>query len=313
MLQNRFGRCCVVALLAADLLLIGSAAPAADIAPILDVPMLQSNKGHPLIEIEFPGAGTVDCVVDTGAMAGVAPKAVLAAVGDHGEMLPSVSAIGANGSISVERIRVSDLHIGAMALPPMTFVQRDLDGLTGPSGQTACVIGQPLLTPYAAEFDGVDQRFRLWSKDDAPTWVAQHRALSTDIQHPMAAFPLHQTPWGDGSILWVLDTGAPFTSINPAARSALGLDQAPAVRQVTRRGLDGSPKEQPVIGIPPARLYAGLREQTEVEVADLPVLMALGIAQDQPGGLIGADIIAGQRLLIDYQGKSVWVAQTGNR
>lgn len=313
MLENRIGRRFALPLLATGLLLMTSAAPAADISPMLDVPMLQSNKGHPLIEIEFPGAGTIDCVVDTGAMAGVAPKAVLAAVGDHGEMLPSVSATGANGSISVERIRVSGMHIGAMELPPMTFVQRDLDGLTGPGGQTACVIGQPLLTPYAPEFDGVEQRFRLWSTDAVPTWVARHQALSTDIQHPLASFPVHQTVWGGGSIRWVLDTGAPFTSINPAARTALGLDQAPALRQVTRRGLDGSPKEQPVIAIPPVRLYAGLREQTEVEVGVLPVLMALGIAQDQPGGLIGADIIAGQRLLIDYQAKQVWVAQSGNR
>ena len=310
MLRKHFGGLAIISLTGAVFLLMNVAVASDRVMPALDVPMLQSNKGHPLIEVNFPGAGMVDCVVDTGAMAGVAPKAVLAALGEFGEAMPEVSATGANGSVSVERVRVSGLRVADLELPAMTFVQRDLDGLTGPRGETACVIGQPLLTPYAVEFDGVEQRFRLWPKDSVADWSARHRAQSTDFLQPLAAFPVHQTSWSEGSIRWVLDTGAPLTSINAAARSAMGLGQEAPLRLVTRRGLDGLSKEQPVISIPPTLIYAGLRKQTEVEVGDLTVLMVLGVGPDQAGGLVGADIIAGQRLLIDYQGKQIWVGQS---
>lgn len=276
--------------------------------PVLDVPMLKSNKGHPVVEVRFPGDQRVECVVDTGASAGVASEAVLVRAAADAEALPVLSVEGANGSVEVKRFRVSGLRIAELALPPMIFVQRDLVGLTGPSGKTACVIGQSLLTPYAPEFDGVEQRFRLWASDDVSDWTVRNTAQPTSFESPVAAFPVHVSAWGQDSIRWVLDTGAPMTSINYAARSAMGLDSAQPVRTVERRGLDGQPVQQPVIVIPPTEIYAGLRRQTEVEVGDLPVLAALGIGGAQAGGLIGADIISGQRLLVDYRTNRVWVA-----
>lgn len=278
--------------------------------PVLDVPMLKSNKGHPVIEVQFPGDQRVECVVDTGASAGVASEAVLVKAGAGAEALSVLSVEGANGNVEVKRYRVSGLRIETLALPPMIFVQRDLIGLTGPSGQGGCVIGQSLLTPYAPEFDGVQQHFRLWSSDDVPDWTVRNAAQPTSFESPVAAFPVHVSAWGSDSIRWVLDTGAPMTSINHAARSAMGLDSVMPLRTVERRGLDGQPVQQPVIAIPSTEIYAGLRRQTEVEVGDLPVLAALGISSAQAGGLIGADIISGQRLLVDYRTKQVWVAVT---
>ncbi|MCB1610801.1 MAG: hypothetical protein KDI60_03410, partial [Xanthomonadales bacterium] len=76
MLRKHFGGLAIISLTGAVFLLMNVAVASDRVMPALDVPMLQSNKGHPLIEVNFPGAGMVDCVVDTGAMAGVAPKAV---------------------------------------------------------------------------------------------------------------------------------------------------------------------------------------------------------------------------------------------
>jgi predicted aspartyl protease len=300
-------------LLAVALVLTPVALLAAVGQPLLDVPLLRSNKGHAMVEIEFGPALKVECVVDTGAMSGVAPASVIDALGARAEALPSVNASGANGSITVERFRVSGLRLARLDLPPMIFVKRDLDGLSGPSGNAACVIGQPLLTPYAVELDGMQQRFRLWDAAGAVQWAVDQHAQSSAFSTPLAAFPVHDGLWGDGQIRWVLDTGAAATAINRAALAAAGLADAPALRVVERRGLDGHRVEQPVVAIVPTQLYAGLRPQTEVEVGDLPVLAALGIGADQPGGLIGADIIAGQRLLIDYQTHSLLVAAAAER
>lgn len=279
--------------------------------PVVSVPLAASNRGHPMIELHARDGSAIWCVVDTGAMAGVASERLIQSLGADASRLDSVQTMGVKGPVQVERFELTALTLGTLALPPMRFVQQELKGLSGPDGQEACVIGQALLTPYAVEFDGIGQRLQLWPPEAAKDWPEQHAAERTDFSSPLAAFPVHRTDLDKGQIHWVLDTGAPVTTLNPEAAAALGVDvkTAPVLRTSERRGLDGAPRQVPSYAIPPTTIYAGLRPQREVEVTELPVLPTLtGAAEGQPGGLIGADILRGQRLLIDYAGKAIWVA-----
>lgn len=279
--------------------------------PVVSVPIESSNRGHPMVELHARDGSAIWCVVDTGAMAGVASEQLIQSLGADATRLDSVQTMGVKGPVQVERFELAGLTLGTLALPPMRFVQQELKGLSGPDGKDACVIGQALLTPYAVEFNGIEQRLLLWPPEVAKDWPQEHAAGRTGFTSPLAAFPVHRTAIAESQIHWVLDTGAPMTTLNPQAAAALGVDlkTAPVLRTSERRGLDGEPRQVPSYAIPPTTIYAGLRAQTEVEVTDLPVLNALGATQGQPGGLVGADILRGQRLLIDYAGKAIWVAK----
>ena len=102
----------------------------------------------------------------------------------------------------------------------------------------------------------------------------------------------------------VLDTGARGTIINWAAAKAIGLtpDTPGLVKGTDVRG--ATTHATPSVKAKLARLSIDTAEMRDrdIRIADLPVFKVLGFEAEQPAVILGIDMFADRRFVIDHPG-----------
>lgn len=271
---------------AAGLLLV--LAPVA--AAALEVPLGRAPGGQPQIEVRTARGQPVTCLFDTGATRSVLAPTLPDPARDR--RLADIAATGAGGTGWFTSWQMRHWRLGERTLPDFPALITDL------GTSTPCVLGPDVLGANRIELDLVDYRLRV---------LAAPATASSGLRYDsVQGFLRLRLPFpGGGEGLWILDTGAGTTVINRQAAERLGLDPQRPANWVERRGLDGRTRRHRVHAIRALELLPGGAALDRVEVAELPVLATLGIFADNPGGLLGSDVLQGRRVLIDLERKQL--------
>ena len=245
-----------------------------------------------LASLAVQGGGKGDVIVDLGASRtlitrallppGIEPSALVAVEhGPEGERARRGSLGALGGEVAdIRAARLPRLTIGGLTFEDVRVNVVDSLPLIG-GVQVAGIIGTDLLG--AGPITRIDP-----SASGAQLSLVNEAAPEPDLEAPFSrvgGLVLFSARVGDRSIPLILDTGARSTLLSESVALALGLERLP--QRDTFRGLDRTPIETWSAVIPTMSLGSGRLDSLSVNVAPLPVLEAMGIAD---GGLLGQNL-----------------------
>lgn len=255
-------------------------------AAALETTLFLAPGGQPAVAALTGEGRPVRCLIDTGAMQAVLAPELLA---DRGaRRLGEVHATGAGGSLRLASWQIDGWRLGGQALPRFAALASNL------GKDTPCVLGLAALPGPRIELDFRGGRLRATPDvGELPRHLPYEQILG--FLRLSLPFP------GQTHAVLILDTGAGTSVLNREAGRRLGLDPARPANWALRRGLDGRTRRHRVHTLDGLRLLPDGATLTRVEIAELPVLDALGVRAEAPGGLLGADALQGRRVVIDRQ------------
>lgn len=137
------------------------AAVAADVRPLVDVPMPYARGAVLVDRVKINGRGDYTFLLDTGSTSCTVTPAVAEELGLRKLGWSTVAAIGATKRLRVAR--VDTISLGAVSVKnPLTLIAED-NGLSRHVGRKVHgVLGTPFLWKWPVEFDFPKQRFRIY-------------------------------------------------------------------------------------------------------------------------------------------------------
>lgn len=257
-------------------------------------------SGHPVVQVSIDGSAPKRFVIDTAAsITTIMPKLRAEMPGLVAK--PSDDPLdGAAGRTSVETTIVNQVQVAGhsfrspelMLLPP-----GPTDGL-GTDG----ILGADIIADFVVELDMPGRSWRMTSKVDAgmleglpasvPFVLDTYRAPRLTIRINGVEMPA------------VLDTGARGTILNwTAARAvglspdSLGLTRASDIKGATNHATASVEARMDSLMIGDAKV-----EAPKVRIADLPVFKVLGFQPNEAAVILGIDMFADRRFVIDHPG-----------
>ena len=277
-------------------------------APLAAAPMEVLPSGHPIAEVSLDGSKPLRFIIDTAASStSVLPK-LRAAMPGSMKAGGSQSLSGAAGQTQIETLTLGRMTVDgrsfdglkAFALPPSSVDDLGVDG----------VLGADVIARYTIE---LDMPRRTWRMTEAPTPAMMKGMLPPvpialdEALTPRLAVHVDGTP-----IPAILDTGAKGSIMNWAAARLLGLTpgssglvKASAVKGVT---VHGTPSV--IATFRELRIGAARKPKVSLRIADLPVFGSLGFADGKPAMIVGIDMLADRRFVIDHPGKRLFLSKT---
>lgn len=274
--------------------------------PLAAAPMEVLPSGHPIAQVSLDGSTPLRFIIDTAASNTAVLPRLRAAMPGAMKAAGSQSLDGAAGRTQIETLTLDRLAVDgrrfdgltAFALPPSPVDKLGVDG----------VLGADVIARFAVE---MDMPGRSWRMAEAAT-----PAMLKDMFPPVpitldeSLLP-HLTVHLDGTAIpAVLDTGAQGSIMNWAAARRLGLTpdspglvKANAVKGVTTHGTPSV-----TATFRELRIGAAAKSDIKLRIADLPVFAVLGFADDQPAMILGIDMLADRRFVIDHPGKRLFVS-----
>lgn len=278
-----------------------TAAPLAASQPLEILP-----TGHPVVLVRIDGGAPKRFVIDTAAsMTTIMPK--LRAQMPDLVARPSVDPIdGAAGQSDVETAIVRQVEVAGhifpaptlMLLPPGPTDHLDVDG----------ILGADMIADFVVELDMPGRRWRMTPKV-APGMLEGLLATVPFILDDMRA-PRLQIALDGVEVPAILDTGARGTIMNWAAARAIGItpDSPGVVKAADIKGATNH--AMPSVEVPITALTIGEAtvQGRKVRIADLPIFKVLGFTLEQPAVILGIDMFADRRLVIDHPGLGLHVS-----
>lgn len=273
-------------------------------APTQPLEILRS--GHPVVQVSIDGAAPRRFVIDTAASSTtILPRLRADMPGLVAK--PSAEPLdGAAGSVEVETTIVGQLQTGGhmlrspelMLLPPGPSDRLGADG----------ILGADIIADFAVEMDMPGRRWRMTPRLEAamldglpasaPFTLDDQRAPRLTIRINGVEMPA------------ILDTGARGTVVNWAAARAIGLSpdspglvRASDIRGATHHTVPSVEARIDALTIGDARV-----DGRNIRIADLSVFKVLGYSLDQPAVILGIDMLADRRFVIDYPGKRLHIS-----
>lgn len=268
------------------------------------LPIETGDEGTPIIRAKINGQGPFTFVLDTAASGSTIDPARAAQLG-----LPrdarTEQAQGMGGGVAVHFHQIRSLEAGPIqlrdivvpALPAPSFDSHDVAGLAG--------------------VDLLADRLTVWTPASGCVRIAPGGTQAVLAKwRPVAAKWLQ--PWKimlpvriGGVEGWgLLDTGAQYTTLNPAFARKAGLDPVRLRPGGSIEGIDGRPLpllqgEAGDIAVGPWRW-----QRRTVRVGALPVFDRLAGAGDTLA-ILGMDWLAQKGFAVDYRNQSVWLMEHG--
>ncbi len=269
-------------------------------------PLEMLPSGHPVVRVAVDGSAPRRFVIDTAASeTTILPKLRAAMAGLV--VKPSDEPLdGAAGRSEVETATVGLLEVagfGFRSLEALVLPPGPVDGL-GVDG----ILGADIIADFAVELDIPAHRWRMTRSADA----AMLRGLSASVPFTLdeERAPRLTIRLNGVEVPAVLDTGARGTIINWAAAKAIGLtpDTPGLVKGTDVRG--ATAHATPSVKAKLARLSIDTAEMRDrdIRIADLPVFKVLGFEADQPAVILGIDMFADRRFVIDHPGLRLHVS-----
>lgn len=277
------------------------AAPAAETQPL---EILRS--GHPVVQVSIDGSAPRRFVIDTAASSTtILPRLRADMPGLVAK--PSAEPLdGAAGSVDVETTIVGQLQTGGhmlrspelMLLPPGPSDRLGADG----------ILGADIIADFAVEMDMPGRRWRMTPKMEAATLDGLSASVPFTLDDQRA--PRLMIRINGVEMPAILDTGARGTVVNWAAARAIGLspDSPGLVRASDIRGATSHAVPSVEARIDALAIGDAKVDGRNVRIADLSVFKVLGYALNQPAVILGIDMFADRRFVIDYPGKRLHIS-----
>ena len=280
---------------------------AAEPAPAVAVPAAAAAQpleilpsGHPVVLVGIDGGAPKRFVIDTAASTTTIMPKLRAEMPGLVAKLSDDPLDGAAGRSDVETTIVSQVEVAGhifrspelMLLPPGPTDHLGVDG----------ILGADIIADYAIELDIPGRRWRMTPKvaagmlDGLPASVP---FTLDDMRAPRLKISLNGV-----EVPAILDTCARGTIINWAAARAIGITpDSPGVVKAT--DIKGATNHaMPSVEAPIAALTIGEArvEGKTVRIADLSIFKVLGFTLDQPAVILGIDMFADRRFVVDHPG-----------
>ncbi|HZG33941.1 MAG TPA: aspartyl protease family protein [Sphingopyxis sp.] len=256
--------------------------------------------GHPVVLVSIDGSAPKRFVIDTAASSTTIMPKLRAAMPGLVAKLSDDPLDGAAGRSEVETAVVKEVRVAGhafpspelMLLPPGPTDHLGIDG----------ILGADIIADFAVELDMPGRRWRMTPRVEAAMLdglTASVPFTLDDMRAPRLNIRLNGV-----EVPAVLDTGARGTIINWAAARAIGLSpDSPELAKAS--DIKGATNHaMPSVEAPIAALTIGAAkvEGRKVRIADLSVFKVLGFTPEQPAVILGIDMFADRRFVIDHPG-----------
>lgn len=267
-------------------------------APAAAGPLEILPSGHPVVQVSIDGSAPHRFVIDTAASATTILPGLRAAMPNLAAQKSAIPLNGASGSVDVETARVERLTVDGhdfgsvemLLLPPSPVDNLGVDG----------ILGADIIADFVVEMDMPGRHWRMLSKSD-PQMLGGLLApvpFTLDAQRaPRLTIRLNGV-----EVPAILDTGARGTIINWAAARAIGLsaDAPDMVRGNDVRGASNHATASFKTRLESLAVGQMQVAAPEVRIADLPVFQVVGFQPGQPAVILGIDMFADRRFVIDH-------------
>lgn len=259
------------------------------------VPMSTARTGHVTVPITIDGKGPFDFVIDSGAE-GTAVYARFAREQNLHAAQTSERLVGQTGAADVAVVPLANVGLDGFVTPNVSAVLLDDRGDGIP---LAGIVGLDMLGDKIVTFDFRRRQASLRAAGglDRGGGIAARRMSGGLLAVPVTV--------NGAQGVAVVDTGARETRINRRFAEAAGLaargGEGGRIFGATNVAIDMASAATRTVS------FAGvtLRDRS-IRVVDLPVFGQFGIA-DRPAMLLGADYLAGRRLVIDFPAARLWI------
>jgi predicted aspartyl protease len=277
------------------------ATPSAAMQPLEILP-----SGHPVVQVRIDGAAPKRFVIDTAASSTTIMPKLRAEMPELVARLSDDPVDGAAGRVDVETTVVKKVDVAGhsfrspelMLLPPGPTDHLGVDG----------ILGADIIADFAVELDVPGRRWRMTPKVEAGMLDGLSAAVPfvlDDMRAPRLTIRLNGV-----EVPAILDTGARGTIINWAAAKAIGVTpDSPGVAKAT--DIKGATNHaMPSVEAPIDTVMIGEAkvEGRKVRVADLPIFKVLGFTPEQPVVILGIDMFADRRFVIDHPGLGLHIS-----
>ena len=275
--------------------------------PLSAAPMEVLPSGHPIAEVALDGSKPLRFIIDTAASNTSILPQLRAAMPASMFASGTQNLDGAAGKTEIETLTLKRLTVDgrsfdglkAFALPPSPVDDLGVDG----------VLGADVIARFAVE---MDMPGRVWRMADAPTSAMLEGMLPpVPITLDEALTPRLTVQLDDTSIPAILDTGAKGTIMNWAAARLVGItpDSPGVIKASTVKGVTAHGTASVTKTFRELRIGQASKPQATLRIADLPVFSALGFAEGQPALILGIDMLADRRFVIDHTGKRLFLSE----
>ncbi|WP_158266234.1 aspartyl protease family protein [Allosphingosinicella deserti] len=264
-------------------------------------------SGHPVARVSIDGSAARRFVIDTAASTTTILPALRAQMPDLVGKAGGAPLNGASGTVEIETVAVDRIEVDGcsfedvelLLLPPGPVDKLGVDG----------ILGADLIADFAVEIDIPARQWRLAAAADA----AMLEGLSQGVPFVLDAqrAPRLTIRLNGIEVPAVLDTGARGTIINWAAARAIGLspDSAGLTKASDVKGASAHATPSMQARLAELAIGESLITGPNVRIADLPVFKVVGFAADQPAVILGIDMFADRRFVIDHPGLRLHVSE----
>ena len=257
-------------------------------------------SGHPVVQVSVDGSAPKRFVIDTAASGTTIMPKLRAEMPGLITKLSDIPLNGAAGRSDVETTVVGQVQVAGhafrspelMLLPPGPTDHLGVDG----------ILGADIIADFAVELDMPGGRWRMTPKLEVGMLDGLTSSVPftlDDMRAPRLTVRLNGV-----EVPTILDTGARGTIINWAAAKAIGLSpdspglaKASDIKGATNHATASVQASVDVLTIGEARV-----EGRKVRIADLSVFKVLGFTLEQPAVILGIDMFADRRFVIDHPG-----------
>lgn len=294
------------ALIIAEQARVLAAEPAAAAAPAVAAPHAAGEpleilpSGHPVVRVSIDGTAPKRFVIDTAASSTTIMPKLRAEMPGLVASLSDDPLDGAAGRSDVETAVVKEVRVAGLTFPSPELLllppgPTDHLGIDG-------ILGADIIADFVVEMDMPGRRWRMTPAVEAGMLdglPASVPFVLDDMRAPRLTIRL------DGvEVPAILDTGARGTIINWAAARAIGLSpdspglaKASDIKGATNHAMPSVEAPIAALSIGDARV-----EGRKVRIADLSVFKVLGFTPEQPAVILGIDMFADRRFVIDHPG-----------
>lgn len=274
---------------------VAVAAPSTAMQPLEILP-----SGHPVVQVSIDGSAPKRFVIDTAASSTTILPKLRAKMPGLVAKLSDAPVNGAAGRTDVEMTVVRQVEVAGhifrspklMLLPPGPTDHLGADG----------ILGADIIANFAVEMDMPGHRWRM-----TPTVEAgMLDGLSASVPFVLddARAPRLMIRLNGVEVPAILDTGARGTIINWAAAKAIGLSpdtpglaKASDIKGATNHATASFEAPIDAVTIGEAKI-----EGRKVRIADLSIFKVLGFNLEQPAVILGINMFADRRFVIDHPG-----------
>src|SRR3990167_7765920 len=257
-------------------------------------------SGHPVVQVSVDGSAPKRFFIDTAASSTTIMPKLRTQMPRLITKLSDIPLNGAAGRSDVETTVVGQVQVAGhvfrspelMLLPPGPTDHLGVDG----------ILGADIIADFAVELDMPGGRWRMTPKLEVGMLDGLTSSVPftlDDMRAPRLTVRLNGV-----EVPAILDTGARGTIINWAAAKAIGLSpdspglaKASDIKGATNHATASVQASVDVLTIGEARV-----EGRKVRIADLSVFKVLGFTLEQPAVILGIDMFADRRFVIDHPG-----------